>query len=65
MPLMASDTTAARLFDLTTPQFLKLVEDRHLPPGREIAPGVLRWDTEDLRRIFNGQGGDSEGGIDW
>ena len=38
-PMMASETTAARLLDLRTPQFLKLVDDGHLPPGREIAPG--------------------------
>ena len=54
-PLLASDTTAARLLDLRTPQFLKLVQEGHLPPGREIAPGVLRWDTEVLRRVSTGE----------
>ncbi len=54
--IMASETTAARLLDLRTPQFLKLVDDGHLPPGHEIAPGVVRWDTETLKRVS--QGGD-------
>ena len=56
-PMMASETTAARLLDLKTPQFLKLVDDGHLPPGQEIAPGVVRWDTETLKRISRGGDG--------
>ncbi len=64
-PLFASDVTAARLLDLRTGQFMDLVRQGHLPPGREIAPGVLRWNTEDLRRISNGESGDVWGGIDW
>lgn len=54
--MMASETTAARLLDLKTPHFLKLVDDGHLPPGREIAPGVVRWDTETLKSLLKGEG---------
>ena len=38
-PIFASDVTAARLLDLRTNQFMDLVKQGHLPPGREIAPG--------------------------
>ena len=64
-PFMASDTTAARLFDLNTRKFNKLVADGHFPPGVEIAPGILRWDTDLLRKIANGGGADGWGQIDW
>jgi len=60
-PIFASDVTAARLLDLRTSQFMDLVKKGYLPPGQEIAPGVLRWDTEDLRRISNGGSGDTWG----
>lgn len=54
-PLLASETTAARLLDLGTRQFRTLVEEGHLPKGHEIAPGVVRWDTDLLKKISNGQ----------
>lgn len=53
-PIMASEATAARLLDLRTNEFKALVDDGHLPPGHEIAPGVVRWDTEVLKRISAG-----------
>lgn len=53
-PMMASETTAARLLDLRTQEFKALVDEGHLPPGHEIAPGVVRWDTEVLKRISGG-----------
>ncbi|MBM2320507.1 MULTISPECIES: hypothetical protein [Roseobacteraceae] len=53
-PIMASETTAARLLDLRTNEFKALVDEGHLPPGHEIAPGVVRWDTEVLKRISAG-----------
>ena len=53
-PIMASETTAAQLLDLRTPEFKALVDNGHLPPGHEIAPGVVRWDTEMLKRISAG-----------
>jgi len=64
-PMMASETTAARLLDLRTRQFLKLVDDGHLPPGREIAPGVVRWDTETLKRLLKGEGAEMWDRIQW
>lgn len=64
-PIFASVVTAAHLLDLRKNQFIELVEKGYLPPAREIAPGVLRWNTEDLRRISSGQSVDTWGGIDW
>lgn len=61
-PFFARDVTAAQLLDLGTNQFIDLVKLGYLPPGREIAPGIHRWDTEDLRRISNG---DLWGDIEW
>ena len=64
-PLMANETTAARLFDLDTRKFNRLVADGHFPQGVEIAPGVWRWDTEILKKIASGGGIDGWGQIDW
>lgn len=57
-PLMASETTAARLLDLEAKQFRSLVDQGYLPNGHEIAPGVVRWDTEMLKQISNGEAGE-------
>lgn len=54
-PLYASDRTAAALLDMKPAEFLQLVEGGHLPKPREIAPGVKRWDTDELRRIAGGE----------
>ncbi len=62
-PILASETSAASLLDMKVAEFRSLVEAGHLPRGREIAPGVLRWVTDDLRRIASGEAID--GGIDW
>lgn len=62
-PILASETSAARLLDMKLGEFRSLVEAGHLPKGREIAPGVLRWVTDDLRRIASGEA--IEGGIEW
>lgn len=64
-PIFASEVTAARLLDLGTKQFMDLVAEGHLPRGNEIAPGVTRWDTDLLKRISNGEGGDAWGAIEW
>ncbi|MFT6426200.1 MAG: hypothetical protein ACJAYH_000387 [Celeribacter sp.] len=55
---MASETTAARLLDLEAKQFRSLVDQGYLPNGHEIAPGVVRWDTEMLKQISNGEAGE-------
>jgi hypothetical protein len=64
-PLLASETTAARLLDLETRQFRTLVDEGHLPQGHEIAPGVVRWDTDLLKKISNGQGAGDWEQIQW
>lgn len=62
-PILASESTAARLLDLSLAEFRRLVSEGALPPGREIAPGLIRWDVETLRRIASGQAADE--GVDW
>lgn len=64
-PIFASEITAARLLDLGTKQFRDLVAQGHLPRGDEIAPGVVRWDTDILKRISKGGGADIWGAIEW
>lgn len=53
-PVLASETTAARLMDMTLDEFRALVKAGHLPRGREIAQGMVRWNVDDLRRIATG-----------
>lgn len=62
-PIFASEASAARLLDMKPAEFRALVEAGHLPRGREIAPGVIRWSADDLRRIASGEA--IEGGIEW
>lgn len=62
-PIWAAEKTAAELLDMKPSQFRELVEADHLPRGREIAPGVIRWDADQLRAI--GRGDAIDGGIDW
>jgi predicted DNA-binding transcriptional regulator AlpA len=62
-PILASETTAAHLLDMKPAEFRELVKAGSLPKGREIAPGVVRWSSDDLRRIANGDAID--GGIEW
>lgn len=50
--MMASETTAVRLLDLRTNEFRALVDEGHLLSWHEIAPGVVRWDTEVFKRIL-------------
>ncbi|GHF70931.1 hypothetical protein [Seohaeicola zhoushanensis] len=62
-PILANEKTAAALLDLTAAEFRRLVDAGHLPRGREIAPGFVRWETEELRRICSGEA--VEGNIEW
>lgn len=49
-PLFATDRTAARLLDMTRPQFLDLVKAGALP-----GPCALnRWDVAELQAIMRG-----------
>lgn len=64
VPLLASESTAAALLDLKPSEFRKLVVDGHLPRGREVAPGLLRWSVDELRRIASGEAARPHGGLD-
>ena len=64
-PLFASERSAARLLDMTPADFRELVDAGHLPRGREIAPGMVRWDVEDLRRVMRGEAVDGMGDVKW
>ena len=64
-PIFASETSAARLLDMKPGEFRSLVDAGHLPRGREIAPGVVRWATDDLRKIANGQAIEGMAGVQW
>lgn len=62
-PILASETTAAKLLDMKPGEFRALVEAGHLPRGRQIAPGVERWDTAMLAKIATGEA--MEQGMQW
>lgn len=64
-PIFAKEATAAKLMDMTTAEFRKLVRAGHLPPGREIAPGFIRWSADDLRAIVNGDAGSGMRDVKW
>ncbi len=64
-PILANETTAARLLDLKPGEFRSLVDSGHLPRGREIAPGLVRWPVEDLRRIACGEASEGMGDVSW
>lgn len=49
-PIFASERSAARLLDMTTPQFRQLVEQGSLPTPNEFG----RWDVEGLAAIMRG-----------
>lgn len=64
-PILASEETAAKLLDMKLTQFRALVEAGHLPKGRAIAPDCVRWSTDDLRRISNGEAVNGMGDVQW
>ena len=65
VPIYAGEMSAAKLLDMKLAEFRALVQAGSLPPGREIAPGVVRWLTEDLRRIASGNASDGMGDVQW
>ncbi|MBL3611025.1 hypothetical protein BV509_20480 [Rhodovulum sulfidophilum] len=65
VPIFASERNAARLLDMKQAEFRALVEAGHLPRGREIAPGLIRWPVEDLRRIASGEAAEGMGDVSW
>ncbi|MGE9291782.1 MAG: hypothetical protein ACQKBT_12360 [Puniceicoccales bacterium] len=64
-PILASEKSAARLLDMKLPEFLELVREGHLPRGKEIAPGYVRWCVDDLKSIANGDASDGMGEVKW
>jgi hypothetical protein len=50
LPLFATDTTAARLLDMQTPEFRRLVEAGALPGPCHLR----RWDVAQLQSIMRG-----------
>ena len=64
-PILASETSAARLLDMKPAEFRALVEAGHLPREHEIAPGVRRWDAEALRCIGRGDAIEGMGDVQW
>ncbi len=63
--ISASEVTAAKLLDMKLEEFRALVQAGHLPRGREIAPGIIRWPTDDLRRIVSGEASEGMGDVKW
>lgn len=64
-PILASEATAAKLLDLKPAEFRKLVDAGHLPRGRELAPGLPRWDVASLARIVRGEAVDGMEDVTW
>jgi hypothetical protein len=62
-PILADERSAAQLLDMAPAKFLDLVGRGYLPDGKEIAPGVLRWDVEDLRKLAKGDLARPDGGL--
>lgn len=64
-PILANERTAARLLDVGVTKFRALVKAGHLPKGREVAPGLVRWPVDDLRRIATGDAVEGMGDVQW
>lgn len=63
-PFLASEKTAAELLDMKPAEFRQLVKAGHLPGGEEIAPGVVRWETDHLRNLRGGRLARPDGGLE-
>lgn len=63
-PILASERTAAKLLDMKPAEFLKLVQEGHLPKPRNIA-GLERWDVDELRQIGRGEIAVGMIGVQW
>lgn len=53
------------LLDMRLSDFRAMVKSGYLPPGRQIAPGFVRWPVSDIHAIINGINSDSVSGIQW
>lgn len=63
--IAVGESKAAQLLDLRPAEFRELVKAGHLPHGREIAPGMVRWIVEDLRQLASGEAADGMGDVQW
>lgn len=64
-PILASEPSAAALLDMPLETFRELVQAGSLPRGIELAPGLVRWDVEDLRRIGRGDAAFGMDSVNW
>lgn len=62
-PLSVGETKAAQLLDMKPAEFRALVARGHLPNGKQIAPGFVRWDVDDLRKLAKGELARPDGGL--
>ncbi|MFC4734839.1 hypothetical protein [Salipiger abyssi] len=65
VPIFATESTAAKLLDLSIKAFRALVADGYLPAGQQIAPGIFRWRVDELKRIASGESVEGLGDVDW
>jgi len=64
VPLFATDRNAAKLMDMHTAMFLRLVNDGVLPKPTMIG-GCERWDIEKLQMLVRGEAVDGVGEVSW
>lgn len=64
-PILASEVSAAKLLDMNPREFRALVDAGHLPRGKEIAPGMIRWAVDELRRIASGEASEGMWDVQW
>lgn len=58
-PILARDTTAAAMLDMTPAEFRRLVDRGALPKPLRIGD-MIRWDMDQIRRIVSGDAADDE-----
>ena len=64
-PLFMNEASTAKFLDLKIGRFRELVRSGCLPAGREIAPGEVRWDAEELRAVLRGDVAGGMGDVKW
>lgn len=63
--LYANESNTAKMFDLTLTEFRSLVQNGYLPPGRRIAPGLIRWSVHEMQSVADGSAQDGGACIQW
>lgn len=63
-PLYAEAKTAAKLMDMPERDFLRLVDDGHLPRPIDIG-GFKRWSVDHLNAIAKGEAAIGMDGVSW